>query len=127
MSKKKKKASKGKRIELVLKSDRDADIEEFLKNQKSLGKSPTIRLALRIVIAEYGKDDLLKSIVDMKAPAKDSKDKKEALARELINPKKERNPQKQISKNNKHNEDEEKSSPIPVSNVWEEENEFDKM
>lgn len=127
MSKKKKKASKGKRIELVLKSDRDADIEEFLKNQKSLGKSPTIRLALRIVIAEYGKDDLLKSIVDMKAPAKDSKDKKEALARELINPKKERSPQKQISKNNKNNEDEEKSSPIPVSNVWEEENEFDKM
>lgn len=127
MSKKKKKASKGKRIELVLKSDRDADIEEFLKKQKSLGKSPTIRLALRIVIAEYGKDDLLKSIVDMKAPAKDSKDKKEALARELINPKKERSPQKQISKNNKHNEDEEKSSPIPVSNVWEEENEFDKM
>lgn len=127
MSKKKKKASKGKRIELVLKSDRDADIEEFLKNQKSLGKSPTIRLALRIVIAEYGKDDLLKSIVDMKAPAKDSKDKKEALARELINPKKERSPQKQISKNNKHNEDEEKSSLIPVPNVWEEENEFDKM
>lgn len=127
MSKKKKKASKGKRIELVLKSDRDADIEEFLKNQKSLGKSPTIRLALRIVIAEYGKDDLLKSIVDMKAPAKDSKDKKEALAREIINPKKERSPQKQASKNNKHNEDEEKSSPIPVPNVWEEENEFDKM
>ena len=59
MSKKKKKASKGKRIELVLKSDRDADIEEFLKNQKSLGKSPTIRLALRIVIADYGKYDLL--------------------------------------------------------------------
>lgn len=127
MSKKKKKASKGKRIELVLKSDRDADIEEFLKNQKSLGKSPTIRLALRIVIAEYGKDDLLKSIVDMKAPAKDSKDKKEALAREIINPQKERSPQKQISKNNKHNEDGEKSSPIPVPNVWEEENEFDKM
>ena len=127
MSKKKKKASKGKRIELVLKSDRDADIKEFLKNQKSLGKSPTIRLALRIVIAEYGKDDLLKSIVDMKAPAKDSKDKKEALAREIINPQKERSPQKQISKNNIHNEDEEKSSPIPVPNVWEEENEFDKM
>ena len=127
MSKKKKKASKGKRIELVLKSDRDADIEEFLKNQKSLGKSPTIRLALRIVIAEYGKDDLLKSIVDMKAPAKDSKDKKEALAREIINPKKERSSQKQIVKNNKPNEDEEKSSPIPVPKVWEEENEFDKM
>ena len=45
------------------KRDRDANIEEFLKNQRTIriGKSPIIRLALRIVIAEYGSNNLLKT------------------------------------------------------------------
>lgn len=121
MSKKKKKAPKGKRIELVLKSDRDADIEEFLKNQRTLGKSPTIRLALRLVIAEYGKDDLLKALVDIK----DSKDKGSALASEIINHKKDKALHTSI--NRKQNVDDMERPKLPPKSPWGEEDEFDNM
>lgn len=127
MSKKKKKASRGKRIELVLKSDRDNDIEEFLSNQRTLGKSPTIRTALRLIIAEYGKDDLLKAMVDMKLPAKDSKAKNSALARDIINHKKNKAPQKQTKIDRKKNTGDAERHKLPPKSPWGEEDDFDNI